>query len=81
MELLQDKREQYKMDYQRRLTNDPTFRQKMNDRSLNIYYKLKAARTEIPKRGRPKKPVIPVIPIDTVIRKSTGRPRKYLDIV
>ena len=69
------------MDYQRRLTNDQTFRQKMNDRSLNRYYKLKAARTEIPKRGRPKKPIELEISIEPVIRKHNGRPRKYLDIV
>ena len=70
----QAKLEYYRRKYQENLVNDPTFRQRMTDKSLARYYKLKAARTETPKLGRPKKVKPEVEPI---IKKPNGRPRKY----
>ena len=84
MEQTQDKLaqlEHFKQCYQKRLSTDPTFRQKMNERSLVRYYKLKALRTETPKIGRPKKiKTEPEQPKQPVIKKRGGRPRKY-DII
>lgn len=76
-QISQQKRELFKQKYQERLVRDPTFRQKMNERSLERYYKLKEQRTEVKPRGRPKK--VKPIQEQPVIKKVNGRPRKYFN--
>jgi hypothetical protein len=68
-----DQLELFKQKYQERLIRDPTFRQKMNERSLARYYKLKEQRQEVKPRGRPKKEK----PVQPTIKNKGGRPRKY----
>ena len=68
-----DQLEEFKRKYQQRLIRDPTFRQKMNERSLLRYSKLKEQRTDVKPRGRPKKEKQE----EPVIKKKNGRPRKY----
>lgn len=70
-----DQLELFKQKYQERLIRDPTFRQKMNERSLARYYKLKEQRQEVKPRGRPKQDK--VVQEQPIIKNKGGRPRKY----